>query len=103
MRLTTGSAHVALGCFLLMANAPAANAENNGTPSASSEPAPAASNKDETRKICRSLVITGSRMSKRFCRTQAQWDADEETTQRLFQQGQGSGGRRYGEEGATPR
>lgn len=102
MRSRTALSYAVLGCLLMLSNAAIAS---EGTPAASGEPvaAPAASNKDETRKICRNMAITGSRLSKRYCRTQAQWDADAETTQRLFQQGQGNGGRRYGEEGATPR
>ena len=36
---------------------------------------------DPSRRVCRNVVPTGSRMSQRVCRTQAQWDASRDKTQ----------------------
>jgi hypothetical protein len=55
---------------------------------------------DTSRRVCRSVVPTGSRMSGRICRTQAEWDAamdksqdnilrHQTTKQTLLQQAQG--------------
>lgn len=33
---------------------------------------------DTSRRICRNVVPTGSRMSGRICRTQAEWDASRD-------------------------
>jgi hypothetical protein len=35
---------------------------------------------DTSRRICRNLVPTGSRMSGRVCKTQAEWDASQDKT-----------------------
>ena len=36
---------------------------------------------DTSRRVCRSVVPTGSRMSSRICRTQAEWDAAMDKSQ----------------------
>jgi hypothetical protein len=36
---------------------------------------------DTSRRICRNLVPTGSRMSGRICRTQAEWDKSMDKSQ----------------------
>ncbi len=36
---------------------------------------------DPSRRVCRSVLPTGSRMRTRVCRTQAQWDASQDKTQ----------------------
>jgi hypothetical protein len=36
---------------------------------------------DTSRKICRNLVPSGTRMSSRICRTQAEWDASRDKSQ----------------------
>ena len=36
---------------------------------------------DTSRRVCRSVVPTGSRMSGRICRTQAEWDAAMDKSQ----------------------
>ncbi|MFT4256728.1 MAG: hypothetical protein QM599_07215 [Pseudoxanthomonas sp.] len=35
---------------------------------------------DPNRKICKPIVVTGTRMSKRVCHTKAQWDEMERAT-----------------------
>jgi hypothetical protein len=37
--------------------------------------------KDKSRRICRNLTPSGSRLTRRLCRTQAEWDQNRETTQ----------------------
>lgn len=36
---------------------------------------------DPSRRVCRSIVPTGSRMATRVCRTQAQWDESRQKSQ----------------------
>ncbi len=36
---------------------------------------------DPSRRVCRSVVPTGSRLATRVCRTQAQWDEARQKTQ----------------------
>ena len=53
--------------------------------------------KDPSARVCRTLVLTGTRMSTRYCRTQEEWDRDTEQAQRYVQKGQLHGSRRDGE------
>lgn len=52
---------------------------------------------DPSKKVCRNLVLTGSRMTKRFCRTQAEWDQSAAKAQDHLRDGQVDGYRRDGE------
>jgi hypothetical protein len=52
---------------------------------------------DPSKKVCRNLVLTGSRMTKRFCRTQAEWDQSAAKAQDFLRDGQTDGYRRDGE------
>lgn len=36
---------------------------------------------DTSRRVCRSVTLSGSRLSRRVCRTQAEWDASRDRTQ----------------------
>lgn len=36
---------------------------------------------DSSRRVCRNITPTGSRMTERKCRTQAEWDASRKKTQ----------------------
>jgi hypothetical protein len=36
---------------------------------------------DTSRRVCRSITLSGSRLSRRVCRTQAEWDASRDRTQ----------------------
>jgi hypothetical protein len=36
---------------------------------------------DPNRMVCRTLTMSGSRISSRYCRTKADWDRDERETQ----------------------
>lgn len=49
---------------------------------------------DTSRRVCRSLRPTGSRLATRVCRTQAQWDDIRKETQEFVQEGQQQGGSR---------
>ena len=40
-----------------------------------------AESNDPSRRVCRAVVPTGSRLSTRVCRTQAQWDQSERKSQ----------------------
>lgn len=42
---------------------------------------PKAPAKDNSRRICRTLIPSGSRLSSRVCRTQAEWDQSRDRTQ----------------------
>lgn len=52
---------------------------------------------DPSKKVCRNIVLTGTRMSKRFCRTQAEWDQSASKAQDYLRDGQTEGYRRDGE------
>jgi len=43
---------------------------------------PAKAKKDTSRRLCRNLVLSGTRLSTRFCRTDEDWDRDERKAQR---------------------
>jgi hypothetical protein len=47
-------------------------------PAGTSQPAKA--KPDSSRKVCQNLVPTGTRMSARVCKTQAEWDASRDKT-----------------------
>ena len=36
---------------------------------------------DKNRRVCRTLTPTSSRLTRRVCRTQAEWDASQQKTQ----------------------
>jgi hypothetical protein len=69
--ITAAALAIGLGAF----GAAAAFADE---PAAASQPTKA--KPDSSRKVCRMLVPTGSRMSSRICRTQAEWDASRDKT-----------------------
>ncbi|MEA3063874.1 MAG: hypothetical protein QOJ27_302 [Sphingomonadales bacterium] len=55
-------------------------------PAAASQPTKA--KPDGSRRVCRLVVPTGSRMSSRICRTQAEWDSSRDKTADNFLQQQ---------------
>lgn len=59
----------ALGSGTAFADEPAATAQ------------PKKAKTDTSRRVCRSVVPTGSRMSSRICRTQAEWDRSMDKSQ----------------------
>jgi len=63
---------------------------NNAGPSAEAAP-------DRSKRVCRNMTPTGSRMTKRVCRTQAEWDAEAERAARLLQDGQINGSSQDGQ------
>ena len=60
--------------------ASAAHAED--TPSAE------ANKPDKAKKICRSIVTTGTRFSQRQCRSKEDWEKDAETSRRYLEESQ---------------
>lgn len=60
--------------------------------SASDSPKP-----DKSKKICRTIVTTGTRFSQRHCRSKEDWDKDAEISQRYLEESQMYGSRRDGE------
>lgn len=81
--------------FAVIAGTAAAQQGQSGQQAATPDPAAAAAGKDEAghalavaeenqesenKKICKSMVVTGTRMSKRVCHTAAQWDEMERAT-----------------------
>lgn len=51
--------------------------------------------KDPSRRVCRSLLPTGSRLPQRTCRTQAEWDRIEEQARDDYERVQGTGTRGF--------
>jgi len=58
---------------------------------------PKAAASDPSRRICRNLIRSGTRLSTRYCRTQAEWDEAGEGARRFLQEGQTEGSSRDGE------
>lgn len=52
---------------------------------APAQPAASPIKNDTGKRICRTITPTGSRLSQRVCRTQADWDKDSDETQRNMQ------------------
>jgi hypothetical protein len=44
--------------------------------------------KDSSRRVCRSIVHSGTRMASRYCRTREEWDSDAERARRFLEDGQ---------------
>ena len=79
----------ALGTAPALAGEPAA--------AAASETQPQAAASDRSRRVCRNLIRSGTRLSTRYCRTQAEWDEAGEGARRFLQDGQNEGSSRDGE------
>ena len=43
---------------------------------------------DKSKRVCKTIVPTGSRFGTRTCRTQEDWDRDREASQRFLEDGQ---------------
>lgn len=63
-----------------------------GAPAVATEAKP-----DKSKKVCRTIVTSGTRFSKRICRSQEDWEKDAEYAGRLLEKGQTYGSRRDGE------
>jgi len=60
-----------------------------------------ASKPDKSKKVCRTIVTTGTRFSQRHCRSKEDWDKDAETSARYLEKSQTYG---YARDGVnTPR
>jgi hypothetical protein len=88
----------------------AAPAFTSGSAAAAPAPEqPKAAPSDPSRRICRNLIRSGTRLSTRYCHTQAEWDEAGEGARRFLQDGQNEGSSRDAEMnvqyrgGATPR
>ncbi|HVQ07413.1 MAG TPA: hypothetical protein VMS43_03155 [Allosphingosinicella sp.] len=68
---------------------------------AATEAQPAAQG-DRSRRVCRNLVRSGTRLSTRYCRTQQEWDEAGDGSRRLLQEGQVEGQSRDGPFFAPP-
>lgn len=80
---------LALGCAALLAT-PAVAGQAGGSAEGGVERKSAG--KDPGRKVCRNLVLSGSRLSTRSCRTQAEWDkAAHDAQDSALQQQTGAG------------
>jgi len=66
-------------------------------PAAEVQTQPKAKGPDTSRRVCRNLVRTGSRFTRRYCHTPTQWEESAETARRLLQEGQTEGSSRDGE------
>ena len=64
---------------------------------AAGEEQPKAARNDPGRRVCRNLIRSGTRLSTRYCRTQAEWDEAGEGSRRFLQEGQNEGSSRDGE------
>ena len=88
------SALVLAGAIGLLAGAPA-QAVQDGDPA--TPPAAPETKADKSKKVCRTIVRSGTRFSTRVCRSQADWDKDTENMRRYVEDGQNYGSRRDGE------
>jgi hypothetical protein len=60
--------------------------------------------KNSSRRVCRNLVVSGSRLSTRSCRAQADWEKDAEQARNFLEKGQLNGAARdASSQGTTPR
>lgn len=71
-----------------LATASAAYAEET-TPVAASKP-------DKSKKVCKTIVTTGTRFSTRHCRSKEDWDRDAEASRRYLEESQTYGYAREG-------
>ena len=68
---------------------------------AAAEGQPKAASGEPGRRVCRNLIRSGTRLTTRYCRTQAEWDESGESARRLVQDGQNEGNSRDGEFAGT--
>lgn len=94
-RIGASAALALLAAGAAMVTAPAARAQTQSQDQAG------ATEPDRGRMVCRNLTPTGSRMSRRICRTQAEWDRSRDRTQEEALREQLGPGTTY--EQATPR
>jgi hypothetical protein len=68
----------------------------SGEPStaATAETPPKAAANDRSRRVCRNLIRSGSRLSTRYCHTRTEWEESAEGARRLVQEGQTEGSSR---------
>ncbi len=77
--IVTASA-LTIGFGMLWA-APALTADS--APAAAQQAQPKTSQADTSRRICRNVVLSGTRLSRRSCRTARAWEEDAEAARRL--------------------
>ena len=70
-----------MGLGALLAGTALASATGASSAAADVQAEPKATAKDNSRRICRNLTPSGSRLTRRVCRTQAQWDDTADTAQ----------------------
>ncbi|HYI49145.1 MAG TPA: hypothetical protein VEX35_11850 [Allosphingosinicella sp.] len=94
--IVTASA-LAIGFGALWAG-PALTAES--APAAAQESQPKTTQVDTSRRICRNLVLSGTRLSRRSCRTARAWEEDAEAARRAQSDAAYDGQYRDGPQGA---
>lgn len=70
-----------MGLGALLAGTALASAAGASSAAADVQAEPKATAKDNSRRICRTLTPSGSRLTRRVCRTQADWDQSRDRTQ----------------------
>jgi hypothetical protein len=93
VKMIVKAAAAAIGLGALLAGSALAGATGGSAGSGAEKAQPKSTDDDGSRRVCRILTPTGSRMTRRVCRTQAQWDENMDRAQEgLFglQQGQGT-------------
>lgn len=85
---------LAIGLAVLGISTPAAAVQQTRAGTSINAPSDGPRTTDPSRRVCRSIRPTGSRLSTRQCRTQAQWDELREETRQFVQDGQTNGSRR---------
>lgn len=71
----------ARGALALLAAGAALAAAPGAQAQTQSQDQAGAAEQDRGRMVCRNVTPTGSRMSRRVCRTQAEWDRSRDRTQ----------------------
>ena len=67
--------------FAALGAGPVLAGDTGSAAGAATEAKPKAAKKDPSRRVCRNIIPSGSRLSIRDCRTQADWDRSAEKAQ----------------------
>lgn len=72
---------LAIGLSALVAGTALAGATGAFAANAAAVQEEDSAKQDRSRRVCRSVMPSGSRLSRRVCRTQAEWDQNRDKTQ----------------------
>jgi hypothetical protein len=81
--IATGSV-LAVGLGLVWASPAVAADPQTGTPA---EAQPRSAQPDSSRRVCRNVSLSGTRLTRRSCRTQTAWEEDAESARRAHADG----------------